>query len=58
MEKSRILHLERANTLGNFLTKEDCETIVSLKVMGYIGQKDFQSPIPNACCPLNRKNGA
>ena len=50
--------MERANTLGNFLTKEDCETIVSLKVMGYIGQKDFQSPIPNACCPLNRKNGA
>ena len=29
MEKRKVIHLEEANTLSNFLTKEERENIVS-----------------------------
>lgn len=41
MEKSKVIHLEEANTLSNFLTSEERHTLVSLKITGFIGRKDF-----------------
>jgi hypothetical protein len=41
MEKSKVIHLEEANTLSNFLTSEERHTLVSLKITGSIGLKDF-----------------
>ena len=32
MEKRKVIHLEEANPLSNFLTKEERENIVSLKI--------------------------
>ena len=49
MEKTRIIHLEKANTLANFLSKDERETIVSLKITGYIGQKDFDDVLDEMC---------
>lgn len=49
MEKSRIIHLEKANTLANFLSNDERETIVSLKITGYIGQKDFDDVLDDMC---------
>lgn len=49
MEKKKIIHLEAANTLSNFLTKEEREVIVSLKITGYIGQKDFEDVLDDMC---------
>lgn len=41
MEEIKIIHLNEANTLSKFLSKEERQTIVSLKIMGIIGLKDF-----------------
>lgn len=49
MEKRKVIHLEEANTLSNFLTKEERENIVSLKITGYIGQKDFEDVLDEMC---------
>ena len=49
MEKRKIIHLEEPNTLSNFLTKEEREVIVSLKITGYIGQKDFEDVLDEMC---------
>lgn len=42
MEKRKVIHLEEANTLSNFLTKEERENIVSLKITGLIDHRDFK----------------
>ena len=49
MEKTRIIHLEKANTLANFLTQEERETIVSLKITGFLGRQDFDDVLDDMC---------
>ena len=49
MERSKVIHLEKANTLSNFLTEEERENIVSLKITGFIGQKDFDDVLDDMC---------
>ena len=49
MENRKIIHLEEPNTLSNFLTKEERKVIVSLKITGYIGQKDFEDVLDEMC---------
>lgn len=49
MEKSKVIHLEKANKLSSFLTKEERENIVSLKITGYIGRKDFDNVLDDMC---------
>ena len=41
MEKSKVIHLEKANTLSNVLTKEERKNIVSLKITGFMEADDF-----------------
>lgn len=41
MEKSKTIHLEEPNTLASFLTEEERQNIVSLKITGLVGTKDF-----------------
>lgn len=49
MEKSKAIHLEEANTLANFLTPEERQNIVSLKITGLIGRKDFDDVLDDMC---------
>ena len=41
MEKYKEIHLEQPNTLANFLSEEEREEVVSLKITGVIGREDF-----------------
>ena len=41
MEETKIIHLKEPNTLSDFLSEEERQTVVSLKITGVIGQKDF-----------------
>jgi hypothetical protein len=41
MNKTKAIHLNEPNTLASFLTEEERQTIVSLKITGSIGLKDF-----------------
>lgn len=47
--KSKVIHLEKANTLSNFLTKEERENIVSLKITGFMGADDFYGVLDDMC---------
>ena len=47
--ESRIIHLEEPNTLSNFLTQEERQKIVSLKITGLIGRKDFDDVLDEMC---------
>ena len=49
MEKRKVIHLEEANTLSNFLTKEERENIVSLKITGLIGHRDSEDVLDELC---------
>lgn len=49
MEKRKVIHLEEANPLSNFLTKEERENIVSLKITGLIGHRDFEDVLDEMC---------
>ena len=49
MEKSKVIHLEEANTLSSFLTSEERHTLVSLKITGFIGRKDFDDVLDDMC---------
>lgn len=54
MEKSKVIHLENSNTLSNFLTQEERENIVSLKITGFIGQQDFDDVLDDMCSASGR----
>ena len=41
MEETKTIHLKEANTLSDFLSEEERQTVVSLKITGVIGLKDF-----------------
>ena len=57
MEKRKIIHLEEPNTLSNFLTQEERENIVSLKITGFMGRKDFVEVIYDDFSDIdNKKN--
>ena len=47
--KSKVIHLEEPNTLSNFLTEEERHTLVSLKITGFIGFKDFDDVLDDMC---------
>lgn len=49
MEKFKEIHLEKPNTLSNFLSEEERQEIVSLKISGFIGQKDFYDVLDGMC---------
>ena len=49
MEKSKTIHLEKPNTLSDFLTQEERWNIVSLKITGLIGHKDFDDVLDDMC---------
>lgn len=47
--KSKTIHLEKANTLSNFITEEERFNIVSLKITGFIGNSDFDDVLDEMC---------
>lgn len=49
MEKCKVIHLEEANTLSNFLDPEERDTVVSLKITGFIGRNDFDDVLNIMC---------
>lgn len=49
MEMCKVIHLEEANTLASFLTPEERQNIVSLKITGVIGRKDFDYVLDDMC---------
>ncbi len=52
MEKNKVMHLEKPNTLSDFLAKEERESIVSLKISGFIGLKDFDDVFDDMCTAI------
>ena len=49
MEKYKEIHLEHPNTLANFLSEEEREEVVSLKITGVIGREDFDDVLDDMC---------
>lgn len=49
MEDCKFIHLKEPNTLSLFLTKEERQTIKSLKITGYIGDEDFFEVLDDMC---------
>lgn len=49
MEKYKVIHLEKPNTLANFLSEKERQDIVSLKVTGFIGREDFDDVLDDMC---------
>ena len=42
MKRSKTIHLEEPNTLYKFLSREEQQSVVSLKITGVLGLKDFE----------------
>ena len=49
METAKVIHLEKANTLSSFLSEKEREEIVSLKITGFVGRKDFDEVLDDMC---------
>ena len=49
METTKVIHLEKANTLAQFLSGKEREELVSLKVTGFIGRDDFEDVLEDMC---------
>ena len=49
METTKVIHLEKANTLAQFLSGKEREELVSLKVTGFIGRDDFEDVLDEMC---------
>lgn len=49
MEATKVIHLEKANTLAQFLSGKEREELVSLKVTGFIGRDDFEDVLEDMC---------
>ena len=49
MEKNKEIHLERPNTLADFLTEEERKEVVSLKISGVMGRRDFEDVLDDLC---------
>jgi hypothetical protein len=49
MEKIKTIHLEKPNTLSKFLSEKEQQEVVSLKITGLIGRKDFSDVLDGMC---------
>lgn len=49
MTPTKVIHLEKPNTLENFLSEEERQEVVSLKITGFIGKKDFSRVLDGMC---------
>jgi hypothetical protein len=49
MKKDITIHLEKANTLSNFISEDDKYSITSLKITGFIGIKDIDKVLDDMC---------
>ncbi|MBQ2452523.1 MAG: UvrD-helicase domain-containing protein, partial [Bacteroidales bacterium] len=49
METTKVIHLEKANTLAQFLSYQERREVVSLKITGFIGRKDFEDVLDDMC---------
>ncbi len=49
MGKSITIHLEKPNTLSKLLSKKDRNEVISLKITGLIGKKDFEDVLDDMC---------
>ena len=49
METTKVIHLEKANTLSQFLSYQERREVVSLKITGFIGRKDFDDVLDDMC---------
>ena len=49
MDKYKEIHLEQSNTLADFLSEEEREEVVSLKITGVIGREDFDDVLDDMC---------
>ena len=46
---SKTIHLKKANTLTSFLSEKERQEVVSLKITGFIGCKDFEDVLDEMC---------
>ena len=49
MEASRTIHLAKPNTLAQLFPEEERMGVVSLKITGQIGRKDFDDVLDEMC---------
>jgi len=49
IEKSISIHLEKPNTLSKLLSEKDRDEVISLKITGLIGEKDFDDVLDAMC---------
>lgn len=49
METTKVIHLEKANTLAQFISYQERREVVSLKITGFIGRKDFDDVLDDMC---------
>lgn len=49
METTKVIHLEKANTLAQFISYQERREVVSLKITGFIGRKDFEDVLDDMC---------
>lgn len=46
---TRVINLDKPNTLAEFLSEKERQEIVSLKITGYIGREDFEDVLDDMC---------
>lgn len=49
MIESKVIHLEKPNTLSQFLSEKERQEVVSLKITGLIGRQDFDDVLDDMC---------
>ena len=49
MEFEKIIHLEEAGTLKNFISRSEQNSIFSLKITGFINKKDIDDVLDDMC---------
>ena len=49
MEEYKEIHLDSPNTLSEFLSPEERQNLVSLKITGVVGEKDFDDVLDDMC---------
>lgn len=54
MDNYKHVHLERPNTLEQFLSEKEIQELVSLKITGFLGRKDFDDVLDDMCTVWNK----
>ena len=49
MEASRTIHLAKPNTLAELFPEDERRSVVSLKITGFLGRKDFDDVLDEMC---------